>query len=76
MVAATILVCCQGGKHPSVLKALEKQRGVKKAFPVLGRWDIVVQVEADSLEALGKTTLTLASTAGVRATETLIEFPG
>lgn len=76
MVTATLLVCCQAGKYPDVLKALGKRRGVKKAFPVLGRWDVVVQVEADSLESLGKTTLTLARTAGVRATETLIEFPG
>jgi len=75
MVTATVLVCCQAGRYSDVLKALEKKRGVKKAIPVLGRWDLVVQVEAGSLEALGRVSLTLARIAGVRAIETLVEFP-
>jgi len=76
MVTATVLVCCQAGEYSNVLKALEKRRGVEKVITVLGRWDLVVRVEARSLEALGKITLTLARTMGVRAMETLIEFPG
>lgn len=47
---------------------------MKKAFPVLGRWDIVAQVEAKDLKALAQTSLRLARKPGTRAVETLVEF--
>ncbi|MEM2987149.1 MAG: Lrp/AsnC ligand binding domain-containing protein [Nitrososphaerota archaeon] len=74
MVVACILICCEAGKYKDVVSDIKKTKGVKRVFGVHGRWDVVVEVEAPDLKALGEISLKLHGLEGVRATETLISF--
>jgi len=74
MVLACILVCCQAGKYKDVAAELKKVKGVKRAFGVHGRWDVVAEIEAADLKTLSETVLKLHGLPGVRATETLISL--
>ncbi len=49
---------------------------VRRAFPVLGRFDIVADIEADSSEELGRAVLKINRLAGVVFTETLPQVEG
>ena len=40
------------GRHRSVLESVKTRRGVTAADVVIGIWDMVVRVEADSIDAL------------------------
>lgn len=71
---ACILVCCEAGKYKEVAGKLKKLKGVKRAFGVHGRWDVVTEIEVRDLKALSETVLKLHGMAGVRATETLVGF--
>jgi len=73
-VPACILICCESGKYKDALAALKKVRGVKRAFPTTGRWDLVAEVEAADTKALGETSMKIHALLGVRATETLVGF--
>ena len=74
MVLACILVCCQAGKYKDVAAELRKATGVKRAFGVHGRWDVVAEIEVADLKTLSETVLKLHGLPGVRATETLISL--
>ena len=74
MVLACILVCCEPGKFKEVIGELKKIEGVKRAFDVHGRWDVVVEIEVADIKALGEAALKIHGLPGVRATETLISF--
>ena len=74
MVSACTLVCCEAGKYKEVFGALKKLKGVKKAFGVHGRWDVVSEIEVADLKALSDLALKINGLKGIRATETLIGF--
>ena len=74
MVVACILVCCEAGKYKDVLAELKKIGGVRRAFAVHGRWDIVAEIEVADPKELGEAVLKLHEMAGVRATETLVSL--
>ncbi|MFQ6076276.1 MAG: Lrp/AsnC ligand binding domain-containing protein [Candidatus Bathyarchaeia archaeon] len=74
MVVACMLICCEAGKFRDVASGLGEIQGVKQAFSTHGRWDVVVEVEAADVEALGEISVKVHSLPGVRATETLIGF--
>lgn len=69
---ACILVKTSPGKHDSVAKDASKIKGIKLAFPVLGRTDVVASVEAKNVGELQKIAFEIAALQGVVATETLI----
>lgn len=73
MVLACVLICCEAGKFTTVVKAVKKIDGVKKAFTVLGRWDIVARVQAADLKALSNIMLKINGLPGVKSTETLVQ---
>ena len=75
MVLACILVYCEAGKFKEVLDKVKGLEGVKRAFPVHGRCDLVIQAGATDLKKLGELAFKVAATPGVRATETLVEVP-
>lgn len=74
MVLACVLICCEPGKYNGVVSELKKINGVKKAFGVHGRWDVVAEVEVANLKALGDLALKINGLKGMRATETLVGF--
>lgn len=54
---------------------MKQFEGVKKVFAVLGRYDVVVDLEANDYITLSETALRMGRMAGVVFTETLIQAP-
>ncbi|UCE91465.1 MAG: hypothetical protein JSV90_08710 [Methanobacteriota archaeon] len=75
MVRACILVCCKLLKLRRALDVARREPGVKSAFPVHGRWDIVVETEDLPLEDVAEIGMHVYETEGVDIVETLIEIP-
>lgn len=79
MVSACVLIRCEAGKTPDVASLLAVAqkiggfKGVKTAFLVFGRWDVVVELEAADIETLTATVLKINGLSGVKDTETLVE---
>jgi len=75
MVSACVLVCCNPGSYNEVAEAMGNMVGVKRAFGVVGRWDVVSELEATSLKTLREVVMKIHDLPGVRVTETLVEVP-
>jgi len=74
MVLGCVLFCCESGKLGNVVEEIKKVKGVKRAFSVHGRWDVVAEVEVPDIKALGEMVMKLHGVSGVKATETLVGF--
>jgi len=77
MVTAFILVKVGTGEQlnfaRSAKEAMEKINGVKKVYGVFGRFDLIAQVEASTLEELSRIISDkIRAIAGVLSTEALI----
>ena len=70
---ACVLIRVLPPKGPAVLDAVKKIPGVKSAYFVFGRYDIVAFVEAPSYDAVSVSSNKLHAVAGTKSTETLIE---
>ncbi len=73
MTSACMLIRTERGKFDEVSKRLKQIPGVMRAFPVLGRYDIVVDVEAADNRQVGRALIKVNRLAGVVFTETLPE---
>lgn len=73
MLNACILLKVVPTKAESVLEAVKKVEGVRKAYFTYGRFDIAVFLEAEDYAALRRATTIINGIAGVRSTETLVE---
>jgi uncharacterized protein with GYD domain len=62
------------GKFEDVVRSIRQLKAVKQVFPTLGRYDVVVDLEASDPEELGGTVLKMGNIAGVVFTETLVEI--
>ncbi|TLY36204.1 MAG: Lrp/AsnC family transcriptional regulator [Nitrospirae bacterium] len=70
-ISAFILIEVTGDHTKSVFKTIQRMAGVKAAYMVSGSYDLLVQVEADSLEALSDLLLSkIRSVDGVTKTTT------
>ena len=74
MLSACVLIRTGHGRFEDAVKAIRKLKGVKKVFPVLGRYDVVVDLEASDLKELGSIVLRMGKISGVVFTETLVEI--
>lgn len=74
MLSACVLIRTSHGRFEDVVKFLGQLKGVKRIFPVLGRYDVVVDMEASDLKALDYVVLKMGKFAGVVFTETLVEI--
>lgn len=70
---ACILIRAMPGKVTKVLENVKKCRGVVKAFPVYGRYDIVAFAEAPDYGSISKISMEINGIKGVKTTETAIE---
>jgi DNA-binding Lrp family transcriptional regulator len=70
MVKACVLVKTVPNVTDKVLANIKKMSGVRKAYAAIGRWDIVVFVDA-STEETRTIAVSINSIDGVRSTETL-----
>jgi len=74
LVSACVLIRTLHGKFGEVVEMIRQVKGVKRAFPVLGRYDVVADVESANLSDLGSAVLRIGRMAGVVFTETLVEI--
>ncbi|MFQ6076275.1 MAG: Lrp/AsnC ligand binding domain-containing protein [Candidatus Bathyarchaeia archaeon] len=73
MVRACILIRVSSGVERATVEAVKKVRGVKKAYNVFGRYDVVAFAEAPTLRGISAVSGRVNSTEGIKSTETLIE---
>ncbi len=73
MISACVLIRSKRGEFDEVVKRIKQFNVVKRIFPVLGRFDVVVDVEAPDQISLGNAILRMGKIAGVVFTETLVE---
>ena len=76
MLSACVLIRTSHGRFEDVVEFLGQLKGVNRIFPVLGRYDVVVDLEASDLVALDATVLRMNKFAGIVFTETLVEVTG
>ena len=74
MLSVCVLIRTSHGKDSDVVRSLSKLEGVRRIFPVLGRYDVVVDLEVSDFKELGNTIMRMGSFYGVVFTETLIEI--
>jgi len=74
LVSACVLIRTRRGEFEDVVKALRQLGGVERVFPVLGRYDVVADVETSDERELGRLVLRMGRIAGVVFTETLVEI--
>ena len=74
MLLACVLIRTVHGRFEDVVEFLSRLDGVKKIFPTLGRYDVVVDLEVSNINALDATVLRMGKFAGVVFTETLVEI--
>lgn len=74
MVSACVLIRTSHGKFEEAVKNISRVKGIKKVFPVLGRYDVVADVEESNANELGEIILKLGHLVGVVFTETLLEI--
>jgi uncharacterized protein with GYD domain len=74
LLSACVLIRTTHGRFEDVVEYLGQLKGVKRIFPTLGRYDVVVDLEASDLKALDATILRMGNFAGVVFTETLVEI--
>jgi uncharacterized protein with GYD domain len=68
-----MLIRTEKGKYQEVVDRLKQISSVKAAFSVLGRYDVVADVESPNSRELGKSILKVNRLAGVVFTETMPE---
>jgi uncharacterized protein with GYD domain len=74
LLSACVLIRTTHGRFEDVVQFLGRLKGVKRIFPTLGRYDVVVDLEATDLKTLDATVLRMGNFAGVVFTETLVEI--
>ncbi len=74
MLSACVLIRTVHGKFEDVVQSIRQLKTVKRVFPTLGRYDAVVDLEAEDHKELDATVLRLGCIAGVVFTETLVEI--
>ncbi len=74
MPSACVLIRASAGRYKEVLNAVKSLKGVVKAFPVLGRFDIVADIEVESYSDLASLVRRIGRIGGVAFTETLVEM--
>jgi len=53
-VTAYVLATVKSGKEYDIAEKVMKYRGVKKVTITYGMWDMVIEIEADSREEVGR----------------------
>lgn len=76
MPSACVLVRTSKGRYKEVCEAVRRLKGVVRVFPVLGRFDLVADVEAEDPKTLAALVRRIGRLGGVAFTETLVEMEG
>ena len=74
MIRACMLIRSERGRFKEVAERVRQFKEVKDSFTVLGRYDVVADLEAEDLKSLSNAVLRIGRLAGVVFTETLVEI--
>jgi uncharacterized protein with GYD domain len=69
-----MLIRSERGRFKEVAERVRQFKEVKDSFTVLGRYDVVADLEAEDLKSLSSAVLRIGRLAGVVFTETLVEI--
>lgn len=69
-IAALMTIAVEGNRAESVLRALRSDPAVEALHTTNGRWDIVAELRADSLEAFDRVLGRIRQVEGIASTET------
>jgi len=73
MITGLVLVKLQAGREQQTLTKIKEIKGISHVSAVYGRWDLVVDVEADDLPQMSQLVVgKLRTIPGVFSTETLV----
>jgi len=73
MVTGLVLVRLSPGREKVTLKSIKETKGVAHVSAVYGRWDLVVDIEAEDLPQMTNVVVEkIRSIPGVHSTETLV----
>ena len=73
MVTGLVLVRLNAGKEKQTLKAIKETKGVAHVSAVYGRWDLVIDIEAEDLASMTHIVVEkVRAIPGVSSTETLV----
>lgn len=73
MISGLVLVRLQAGKETHALEKMKDVKGITHVSAVYGRWDLVVDIEADDLPKMSQLVVgRIRAIPGVFATETLV----
>lgn len=73
MITGLVLVKLQAGREQQTLTKIKEIKGISHVSAVYGRWDLVVDVEADDLPKMSQLVVgKLRTIPGVASTETLV----
>lgn len=74
MISACILIRTERGRFDEVVDHMKQFSETKNVIAVLGRYDVVVEIEVPDYDSLGKTVMKMGKMGGVVFTETLPEM--
>ena len=74
LLSACVLIRTVHGRFEDVVSSFRNWKAVKRVFPTLGRYDVVVDLEASDLKELSAIVLRMGNFAGVVFTESLVEI--
>jgi len=74
LIRACMLIRSERGRFKEVAERVRQFKEVKDSFTVLGRYDVVADLEAEDLKSLSSAVLRIGRLAGVVFTETLVEI--
>ena len=73
MIHGLILARATAKAATTVPEEAKKIKGVTDAYPVFGRFDLTIFLEAKDFEELKSAALKVNAIAGIKSTETLVE---
>lgn len=73
-IRATVLIAIEPRSGPAVLARLRSLPGVERAHTTSGRVDMILDVAAETTEALDRTLDAIGEAKGVRSSESLIHL--
>jgi len=73
MAMELVLIRAPARLQWEIVDRAKKMKGVVEAYPVFGRFDIVVLIRARDFKELARVASKVASIQGIRSTETLPE---
>ncbi|TRO57913.1 Lrp/AsnC ligand binding domain-containing protein [[Eubacterium] cellulosolvens] len=74
MISACILIRTERGRFDEVVDRMKQFSETKNVIAVLGRYDVVVEIEVPDYDSLGRTVMKMGKMGGVVFTETLPEM--